>query len=88
MAWFDRRAPRDLFDLAALAKTGHIDHEAVSLVKMIAGYTPGTAMAETKVPRNVAAAWQAELGHQLANASTADHRLERVRTALRTLETD
>jgi len=40
MAWFDRQTPRDLFDLAALAERGHIDHRATSLVKRISGFTP------------------------------------------------
>lgn len=88
MAWFDRRAPRDLYDLAALADAGHVDHAALDLVKKIAGYTPGTAMLERKVPRIVASTWQAELGHQLADASSAEDCLRRVRTALGALETD
>lgn len=88
MAWFDRRAPRDLYDIAALADAGHIDHAALHLVKQIVGYTPGTAMLERKVPRVVASAWKAELGHQLADAFTADHCLGRVRTALGALESN
>ncbi|MFT5530772.1 MAG: putative nucleotidyltransferase [Candidatus Poriferisodalaceae bacterium] len=31
MAWFDRHAPRDLYDLFALAAAGYIDTAAVSL---------------------------------------------------------
>lgn len=88
MAWFDRRAPRDLYDLAALADAGNIDDASLQLVKKIAGYTPGTAMLERNVPRVVTSTWQAELGHQLADASTADHCLSRVRAALRNLEAD
>lgn len=86
MAWFDRRAPRDLYDLAALADAGHIDTSAVRLVKTIAGFTPNTANLEQTVPRKVESAWQAELGHQIADTSTAAHCLEKVRDALDNIE--
>ncbi len=33
LAWFDRAAPRDLFDLAAQAQAGHIDVPAIQLVQ-------------------------------------------------------
>ncbi len=77
MAWFDRHAPRDLYDLAALAGAGYID-----------GFTPDTATLERRVPRMVESSWQTELGHQLADASTADQCLARVRVALDGLDPD
>ncbi len=88
MAWFDRHTPRDLYDLAALAAAGHIDRAAVDLVKAIASFTPDTATLERRVPRTVESSWQAELGHQLADASTAEQCLARVRTALGSLGPD
>jgi len=85
MAWFDRRTPRDLYDLAALADAGYIDRPAVDLVKAIAGFAPSPATLEHRVPARVESSWQAELGHQLADASTADQCLNTVRGALKQL---
>ena len=82
MAWFDRHTPRDLYDLAALADEGHIDATAVRLVKAVAGFTPTPLVLQRTVPRKVESAWQAELGHQVADISTPSHCLERVRAAL------
>ena len=86
MAWFDRHTPRDLYDLAALADDGHIDSDAVNLVKNIAGFTPGTATLERRVPRVVKSSWQAELGHQVASTSSAEECHARVRDALGRLD--
>lgn len=88
MAWFDRHAPRDLYDLAALANAGNIGHAAVNLVRDIAGFTPGTNTLERRVPRAVESSWHAELGHQLADASTAERCLDSVRSALNDLGRD
>ncbi len=88
MAWFDRHTPRDLYDLAALADAGHIDLAAVDLVKAITGFTPGTSTLERRVPRSVESSWQAELGHQIADTSTAEQCLATVRTALGDLDSD
>lgn len=82
LAWFDRHTPRDLYDLAALADAGHIDAAAVSLVRPIAGFTPGAANLERKVPRLVVSSWQAELGHQASDLASPEVCLARVRTAL------
>lgn len=85
MAWFDRHTPRDLYDLAALADAGHIDHIAVDLVRSLAGYRP-VATLERRAPRSVESSWQAELGHQASNLMSADDCLDRVRRALDQLE--
>jgi predicted nucleotidyltransferase component of viral defense system len=85
IAWFDRRTPRDLYDLAALADAGHIDAAAIGLVKQIAGFSPSQATLEQRVPRTVESAWQAELGHQIAHTSSAEDCLTRLRVALRNL---
>ncbi|MEZ5378647.1 MAG: nucleotidyl transferase AbiEii/AbiGii toxin family protein [Acidimicrobiales bacterium] len=82
MAWFDRHTPRDLYDLAALADAGHIDETAVTLVRPIAGFTPGAANLERSVPRSVASSWQTELGHQASDLDSPDDCLARVRAAL------
>lgn len=52
LAWFDRHAPRDLYDLAALADASHIHRDAVDLVRSLAGYQPMSAL-ERSVPRPV-----------------------------------
>ena len=85
LAWFDRHAPRDLYDLAALADAGHIDGGAVDLVRSLAGYRPGSAL-ERSVPRSVESSWQAELGHQASNLSSPSDCLDRVRLALDRLD--
>jgi len=85
MAWFDRRTPRDLYDLAALADAGHIDRNAVDLVRSLAGYRPDSAL-ERAVPRSVEASWQAELGHQASSLSSPGDCLDRVRLALDRLD--
>lgn len=82
MAWFDRHTPRDLYDLAALAEAGHIDKTAVTLVRPIAGFTPGGANLERTVPRSVASSWQTELGHQASDLDSPGDCLARVRAAL------
>ena len=56
VAWFDRRTPRDLYDLAGLAglaDAGHIDAAATRLVRSIAGFTPRAATLGQKVPGTV-----------------------------------
>lgn len=88
MAWFDRHAPRDLYDLAALADAGHIDRGAVDRVKAIAGFAPSAATLERHVPRIVESVWSAELGHQVSDTSTAERCLARIRLALDRLAPD
>lgn len=81
-AWLDRRAPRDLFDLAALAEAGHIDHGALGLARSIIGFIPSPESLGQKVPKSVERAWQTELGHQLGNARSAVECLNVVRASL------
>lgn len=88
LAWFDRHAPRDLFDLAALADAKHIDRPAVDLVKTIAGFTPSAMTLDRHVPKIVESSWQTELGHQLADIPTAEECLAKVRSALDQLDQD
>lgn len=62
-AWLDRRAPRDLYDLAALAQRGHITPAAVQCVTRFgATSTPLTARLLGGPPSE--AHWQQALAHQ------------------------
>lgn len=62
--------------------TDQLDRYALDQVRHIAGFTPDSATLEQRVLRTVKAAWQAEPGHQLADALTAAQCLARVRLAL------
>lgn len=64
-AWLDRAAPRDLFDLAALAERGHLGCDALRLLGELTGGSHGAGLMGSTVPRSTIAEWQAELGHQV-----------------------
>ena len=69
-AWLDRRAPRDLYDLAALARSGHITPAAVQCVSRHgASSTPPTVRGLGGPPTE--AAWQQALAHQTRLDMTA-----------------
>lgn len=62
-AWHDRQAPRDLYDLWALAQAGHVDHEAIDLYVRL-GPT-GRPPAEREFGETPSSArWSAALDHQ------------------------
>lgn len=62
-AYLDRHAPRDLFDLAGLARLGALDLAAATLLRATTGL--GFIKEEfSRVPPRTAAAWQAELSQQ------------------------
>ena len=82
LAWFDRFAPRDLFDLAALADANYIDNRATLMVKEIAGFTPTAETTGTTVRKTVQNTWQNELGHQLADTRTPADCLSSLRNSL------
>ncbi len=84
-AWLDRSAPRDLFDLAALADHGHINNEAIRLTKQLTGASPAPGLFAAKAPKSVTRAWDIELGHQLGKLRSADECLSIVRDGLRNL---
>lgn len=86
LAWFDRFAPRDLFDLGALAEANYIDTTATQMVHKIAGYTPNPQTVGTSVRKSVVDTWQEELGHQLADTRTAAGCLMTLRQALAQLD--
>lgn len=82
LAWLDRAAPRDIYDLAALAESNMIDRNALQAVHAIAGHTP-TSRSITNVAMTKARGdWNTELDHQLGNPKSLDDCIELVRSAL------
>lgn len=64
VAWHDRHAPRDLYDLAGLARAGHISRVAAGL--MHAKSSHGWIRAEfERLPRSTVRDWEAQLAHQV-----------------------
>ncbi|TQJ29608.1 nucleotidyl transferase AbiEii/AbiGii toxin family protein [Microbacterium sp. SLBN-146] len=61
-AWNDREAPRDLYDLWALARLGKIDAEASEVFSRHGSYTSLSQVSFTRPPSE--AAWEAALSHQ------------------------
>ncbi len=86
LAWFDRAAPRDIYDLAALAEADMIDAPALRSVQTIAGYTPKAAMITNVAMRRVRTDWGTELGHQIGNPKSLDECIELVRDALKAIQ--
>lgn len=76
--WMERHAPRDLYDLWALAERGHIDAEAVEVFvrKGPTGRPPGAWVFDSTPDE---AAWLRALGHQTRLRVTASKALEHVR---------
>jgi Nucleotidyl transferase AbiEii toxin, Type IV TA system len=83
-AWFDRHAPRDLYDLAGLASTGILaDPEVADLFRT--KHSVGVPVREiARVPNATAAAWETELAGQVAVLPTAEECLATVSLALAT----
>lgn len=81
--WFDRRAPRDLWDLWALAELGAIDAAAAGLYRSHGptGRPPSPELFD-RAPTE--AEWLAQLAGQTRLTVTARTALEVVRTAWRT----
>ena len=77
-AWRDRRAARDLFDLATLADQGAIDAGAADLLRRVTGVGLATADLET-LPADVE--WRTQLGHQCRLEIEAADALRKVRDA-------
>jgi hypothetical protein len=64
-AYYDRHLPRDLFDLAGLARLGALDAEAEKVLRTVARF--GFLVEEfARVPESTVAAWDTELAHQVA----------------------
>jgi len=60
-AWIDRRAARDLYDLAALARRGALNADAAALVNEVIGYPVAPHFFDRVGDLN----WQRELAHQM-----------------------
>ncbi len=77
-AWLDRRAPRDLYDLWALAEIGALDADAVELFVRF-GSTGGPPRAFMFATPPTQESWVASLGGQTALVVTAEEALAAVR---------
>ena len=73
-AWLDRRAPRDLYDVAALARRGHITQAAVQCVRRYGSTSTPPAVRDLGEPPTEAA-WQQALAHQTRLELTATEAL-------------
>jgi hypothetical protein len=76
-AWADRRAARDLFDLAGLARIGALTSEAADLVKAATGLTVGRNLFAPAPVRD----WEAQLAHQTLALPTVRQCLDEVSEA-------
>jgi predicted nucleotidyltransferase component of viral defense system len=74
LAWFDRRAARDLFDLGALSRVGAVTDVARDLIVDLLGYQLSTSMMD----RGVSGDWQVELAHQTRLERTEEQCLAQV----------
>jgi len=88
LAWSDRQAPRDLFDLDTLATGGYFTEEVRELFQAIAGYPPLETFRRGGLPRNVEDHWRSELCHQMDELPSARSCLETVRRALEAIALD
>lgn len=61
-SWSDRLAPRDLYDLWAMAEMGLFDSDAVRLFGRFGPYTSAAKVPIAEIPS--VAEWNAALGHQ------------------------
>lgn len=80
MAWSDRHASRDLFDLWALDRVQKVNAESRKVCETIAGLsweTLGREL-ERRIEQNV---WESDLAHQLDLTITADEALAEVQRA-------
>jgi len=82
MAWHQRQAPRDLYDLAALAKVGAITEAAVAVTEEVCGIRLDARALDHKLPGNVTTQWNEQLAHQMADMLSAKDCLTLVVNAL------
>lgn len=78
-AWSDRGAPRDLYDLWAMAVHEMIDQNAVELFSRFGSFTDPSSVSFSAIPSD--ADWKSALGHQGANSVFAVEAAEVVREA-------
>jgi len=82
-SWNDREAPRDLYDLWALARAGYIDVNASEVFGRWGAYTSASKVSFTRLPS--AAEWSASLKHQCIPAVTPEEAADKVRHAIQDL---
>lgn len=74
LAWFDRGAPRDLFDLSALSTVGSVSGAARTAIQAILGHQLSAAM----MNRYVSGDWDGQLAHQTMSFGSPIAALSRV----------
>lgn len=74
LAWFDRHAARDLFDLEALSRKGEVTENARELIQRLKGHRLTGAMLDGKVTGD----WKQELASQTKLEKTERECLSRV----------
>lgn len=82
-AWEDRHAPRDLYDLWALAERGWINEAAAELYCRYGQHTTLSGITFTEVPTE--RDWEASLAHQCIISTTPQHAANVVREAITAL---
>jgi predicted nucleotidyltransferase component of viral defense system len=78
-AWHDRAAPRDLYDLWAMASAGMVGGDAATLFSRFGPLTSPEEVSFTRLP--AASEWEAALGHQCRLAVSAVEAAEVVKRA-------
>lgn len=71
IAWTDRRAPRDLYDLWALAESGWVTSDAAALYGRYGQHTNVAKVSFASVPSE--SEWEAALAHQCVIQATPEH---------------
>ena len=74
LAWFDRRAARDLFDLEGLSHRGEVTQGARELVNQLIGFRLSRKMMKGRV----VGLWHEELAHQTKLDKSETECLERL----------
>ena len=74
LAWFDRGAPRDLFDLEGLSRLGAVSTVVGDLVEKLRGFR----LTKQMLNRKVSGLWQEELTHQTRLTVSEEECLSRV----------
>jgi predicted nucleotidyltransferase component of viral defense system len=77
VAWMDRAAARDLYDLAALARLGSLTVDVADLVREVTGWT----VAPHAFARLTSLDWSLQLGHQTSDLPSAEQCLALVRAS-------
>jgi predicted nucleotidyltransferase component of viral defense system len=78
-AWHDRATPRDLYDLAALARAGVIDVQATSLAQRLMGMRVQPFLFRRAPAEST---WRAQLAHQTRDLADPVACLDQVRAAI------